>query len=218
MVFSCSGDTVAGVNCKPPSPGGGQKSDNVNVKTQALQAARAVWPRLAHVSGRDPEAYDVTLVSARSEGEGRVRVVAVAQANERVVIKFRVGGKPGEVVHSAQAHRSAIETLADMPDCAAPEIIATDTGTGAMALIWVEGATLRDVFASDPGAVRPVMGHAGRWMAALHSRGPVDFVPFKGDWMLQIWTAVPGRVADRTVRRAREFRAVKVAAARALLE
>ena len=165
------------------------------IRTQALDAARATWPRLADIAGLSAASYRLSVLSARAEPEGRMRVVAAATAAgaDRVVLKFRVNGDVEAALRMAEAHRSAARALADVPDCAAPDVLAFDPDAGAALLAWVDGGTVQDALSEGRIALGDLAAHVGRWMAALNRQSTPDQAAFDGAWMLRRLDLVDGR-------------------------
>lgn len=165
-------------------PNRNPEEQSLNIKTEAMRAARAVWLRLAESSGLVAGNFVLSLLSARREGAGGGRVVVLAEGGARYVIKFRLNGRTEQFETALQAHHAAWQSMAAVPDCAAPLVLATDAQAGALLLEWVSAPTLLQALTRDPTATARAMNHTGRWMAAMHRGGAHDTVAFKADWML----------------------------------
>jgi tRNA A-37 threonylcarbamoyl transferase component Bud32 len=156
----------------------------LDLRNKALRAARQIWPPLARAAGYAPADFALSVLSARAEGGDRARVVVLAEGPARLVLKFRMNADAAQHDTTLRAHETAAAILRDVPDCAAPDMLARDAETGALLLGWVKGRSLFDVLADGPGEMDVMMARVGRWMAALHGRDEIEAIPFKGGWML----------------------------------
>jgi tRNA A-37 threonylcarbamoyl transferase component Bud32 len=156
----------------------------LDLRNRGLRAARQIWPPLTRAAGYTPADFALSVLSARAEGGDRARVVVLADGPARLVLKFRLNADPAQHDTTLRAHETAAAILRDVPDCAAPDVLARHADTGALLLSWVRGRSLFEVLAEKPGQMDVMMGHVGRWMAALHHRGEIEETPFKGGWML----------------------------------